>query len=166
MTSTDPERAVYRLYGEADELLYVGSSNDPERRWRQHAEKSWWAEVRRNTVEWHPRHLAWGVEVNAIWRERPKYNRASTQAYCAEMSAKQQKNATAQSWKCRVAREANLLRHRVASELEQSGVRPARAVAEGMLAERAYKEASGAFPKGVDYPPLSYIQRRLTEGGM
>lgn len=37
---------VYRLYACDGTLLYIGVTNDPLRRWKQHAAtKSWWTEV-------------------------------------------------------------------------------------------------------------------------
>lgn len=155
-------RAVYRLYDAEGALLYIGSSDNPEKRFARHrATQSWWPQVSRREVTWHPWRAAWGVEAAAIWEERPKHNVMSTQEYSAKASARQRANAETQRVKCRVAYRANKLRDAVARELEADGVNADLAVAAGMMAERAYKEASGAFPKGVDYPPMSYVEKRL-----
>lgn len=155
------QRAVYRLFDEAGELLYVGSSNNPERRWKQHAsDKPWWPEVARKEAIWHPWRESWDKETEAIRKERPKHNTMSTPEYGAQVSRRQRANVETQRVKCRVAYRANQLRFKVAAELMASGVGEDEATAEGMIAERAYKEASGAFPNGVDYPPLDYITKR------
>lgn len=72
------ETALYRVYGEADLLLYIGVSNDFGRRWREHAKKQpWWNERRRMTVdEWFgSRPEAEAAETAAIKAEKPKYNK-------------------------------------------------------------------------------------------
>lgn len=68
--------ALYRLFAASGDLLYVGISSEPERRWKQHAEdKSWWPEVHEKTVEWHQDRLAAeGAESTAIRSERPSRN--------------------------------------------------------------------------------------------
>lgn len=51
----DGENWVYRLYGPRDRLLYVGVTNNLQRRLAQHwADKSWWDEVvRYEAVPYH-----------------------------------------------------------------------------------------------------------------
>jgi predicted GIY-YIG superfamily endonuclease len=68
--------AVYRVYGDTDDLLYVGVAKSFGRRWSQHSSaKPWWAEVRRQTVDWFPtRQAALNAEATAIRDERPRYN--------------------------------------------------------------------------------------------
>jgi len=77
-TDGPPERtALYRVWGDADLLLYIGVSNDFGRRWREHAERQpWWGEMRRLTVdEWFDsRPEAEEAEEAAIKAECPKYN--------------------------------------------------------------------------------------------
>jgi hypothetical protein len=52
---TDRPTAVYRLYDAAGYLLYIGVSNDPTRRWREHRkEMFWWREVDRHDRQWYP----------------------------------------------------------------------------------------------------------------
>ncbi len=39
----DSRTALYRLYDEHNQLLYVEVTSDPNRRWETHrAEKDWW----------------------------------------------------------------------------------------------------------------------------
>lgn len=68
--------ALYRFFAENGELLYVGITNDPGRRWGQHAhDKPWWHEVTRAEIERHPdRPAALLAEKAAIVAERPRYN--------------------------------------------------------------------------------------------
>ena len=69
------QMAVYRLYDEADRLLYVGASLYPHSRLRDHEKKAWGGRVARKTVEWHPdkkRGLA--AEAAAIKTEHPEFN--------------------------------------------------------------------------------------------
>jgi hypothetical protein len=72
------ETALYRVFGVADFLLYIGISNDFGRRWKEHAkEQPWWDQKRRLTVdEWFPfRSEAEAAEKAAIKAEHPKYNK-------------------------------------------------------------------------------------------
>lgn len=69
--------ALYRLFNEGRELLYVGIAFDPHRRWSQHVtDKPWWPEVFYREVAWYAsRREAEGAEIAAIRGEFPKYNR-------------------------------------------------------------------------------------------
>ncbi len=69
---------VYRLFGDADDLLYVGIAHDPGTRLYIHRrEKPWWDEVRRTALETHPtRADAEYREAHAILTEHPRYNLA------------------------------------------------------------------------------------------
>lgn len=72
-----PERtALYRLFGADNELLYVGITNNPERRLDHHrARKPWWREVTMRVVEWYDdRPAAERAERKAIQTEGPRYN--------------------------------------------------------------------------------------------
>jgi predicted GIY-YIG superfamily endonuclease len=74
-----PERtALYRLYDANGKLLYVGITNDTERRWSDHSsDKSWWPDVTERTVEWFAtRPAAEAAEIQAIKTEKPRRNRA------------------------------------------------------------------------------------------
>lgn len=68
--------AVYRLYNDADELLYVGMGVNPEGRFKFHAKfKPWWPEVARRDIRWAPdRPTALREEAEAIASEHPRYN--------------------------------------------------------------------------------------------
>jgi transcriptional regulator with XRE-family HTH domain len=75
--SRAPERtALYRLYGDADLLLYIGISKTFGDRWKREARTfPWWDEHCRMTVEWHnSRPEAETAEIAAIKAEHPKYN--------------------------------------------------------------------------------------------
>lgn len=75
--STPPERtALYRIRGEADELLYIGITNNVPFRWNGHqAVQPWWDELRSLTVKWYEtRTEAEAAEKAAIPAEQPKYN--------------------------------------------------------------------------------------------
>jgi hypothetical protein len=68
--------AVYRIFRDADLLLYISASKVFGTRWKQHAKtQPWWGEHRRMTVEWHDtRDEALDAEAIAIFSEQPKYN--------------------------------------------------------------------------------------------
>lgn len=68
--------AVYRFFDSSGDLLYVGLTNDTDRRFEQHAAlKPWWPEVDRIEVDWfNVRFEAEANESVAIWQERPRYN--------------------------------------------------------------------------------------------
>jgi predicted GIY-YIG superfamily endonuclease len=150
--------AVYRLFDAEGTLLYIGASYNPDRRCEEHRRKAWGPQIARRTEDWLPsREEAFAVERRAIRAERPRYNKASTWEYINARRA--EAAATPEKW--RVAYQANELRHRVVRQLKRFGYGDDRAIAEGMLVERAYKEASGAFPNGVTYPSLEQIEMRF-----
>lgn len=68
--------ALYRLYGGAGQLLYIGVAINPERRWRRHkAERDWWPMVTEKRVEWfESRQEAEAAETAAIRAELPEHN--------------------------------------------------------------------------------------------
>jgi excinuclease UvrABC nuclease subunit len=68
--------AVYRLFDEHDELLYIGVANRPEERLSSHrGSKRWWREVARVDLAWHDdRAAAEEAEDLAIIAEAPRYN--------------------------------------------------------------------------------------------
>ena len=154
--------AVYRLWDAEGNLLYVGSSYDPDKRCAVHRRTPWWPQVAHRTEEWHPnRWVAYRAETKAIHSEAPRFNSMGTPEYGAECSRRQQAMSDLLSVKCKVAAKALKVRSQVAAEWRAKGYCEDRATAEGMLAERAFKEASGAFPKGVEYPPMGAIEQRL-----
>lgn len=70
------ETTLYRFFDANDRLLYVGISNLASRRWAQHeADKPWWSEVARTSVEhFATRKAALEAEKRAIQTEHPKHN--------------------------------------------------------------------------------------------
>jgi predicted GIY-YIG superfamily endonuclease len=70
------QTALYRLFNQNHELIYVGISYDPEIRWYQHGrDKPWWPKVASKTVEWHAnRDLALREELQVISSDAPRYN--------------------------------------------------------------------------------------------
>lgn len=68
--------ALYRFYDVDDCLLYVGITDNPRARFKQHAaHKSWWGKVSMREIEWlDSRHEAEVAELTAIYRERPLHN--------------------------------------------------------------------------------------------
>jgi predicted GIY-YIG superfamily endonuclease len=77
--SSDPvERtALYRLYDDAGQLLYIGITRNPKWRWHKHASHSpWWPQVQRREIVWHDsRPQARAAEIEAIGTERPAHNK-------------------------------------------------------------------------------------------
>jgi hypothetical protein len=75
----DEPTALYRLFS-PDMLLYVGISDNPIARFKQHAKKqAWWPEVTRKTIQWYPsRDDAAEAELAAIRDELPKFNVAGS----------------------------------------------------------------------------------------
>lgn len=63
--------AVYRLYDDAGDLLYVGVAKNPPARWKYHARhKAWWQEVADREICWHAdRDAALRAEAAAIEHE-------------------------------------------------------------------------------------------------
>jgi predicted GIY-YIG superfamily endonuclease len=57
-------------------LLYVGITDNLERRWKDHAkDKAWWPEVAARSIQWLPsRSHALAAEADAIRTERPRHN--------------------------------------------------------------------------------------------
>lgn len=69
--------AIYRLYDSADQLLYVGITEDIKDRFGRHAmTKAWWSSVARKDVTWIV--TSWSqalrLEKTIIREEQPKYN--------------------------------------------------------------------------------------------
>jgi predicted GIY-YIG superfamily endonuclease len=70
------EHVLYRFFGPSEELLYVGITMNPSRRFAQHgAGKEWWHEVDEIRMERLPsREAVLAAERRAIRNERPRYN--------------------------------------------------------------------------------------------
>lgn len=68
--------ALYRLRDQGGTLLYVGVSDNPRRRFKDHSDdKPWWAQVAHRSIEWFPsRARALAAESTTIRVERPRYN--------------------------------------------------------------------------------------------
>lgn len=67
--------AVYRHWNAAGELLYVGTTSDPDRRWAAHYWQPWRPLVAASQVTWFPtRGLAFLAEWVAIDTEHPIHN--------------------------------------------------------------------------------------------
>lgn len=68
--------ALYRLYDEADVLLYIGISHQPDVRFEQHSKtKEWWPQVVRREIQWFDdRPSAAAAEADAIRSEDPEHN--------------------------------------------------------------------------------------------
>ncbi len=76
--ATNQHTALYRIWGEADLLLYIGISNSFGKRWKDHAKRQpWWDEMRRLSADaWYDsRPEAEAAEEAAIKAEGPKYNK-------------------------------------------------------------------------------------------
>lgn len=69
--------ALYRFYGAAGELLYVGITRNPSARWKAHGRtKEWWTEVARIDLEtFESRESVLAAERAAIRAEHPRYNK-------------------------------------------------------------------------------------------
>lgn len=76
------KHALYRFYNDGGQLLYTGITNDPGRRFTEHAkEKHWWTHVRGISVDWYDdRHSALAAEKRAIRIENPEHNIRDKQA--------------------------------------------------------------------------------------
>lgn len=68
--------ALYRFYNDGGQLLYTGITNNPDRRFTEHAkEKHWWTTVRGISVDWYDdRETVLAAEKRAIRIERPLHN--------------------------------------------------------------------------------------------
>ena len=80
--------AVYAHYDRAGALLYVGISHNPMKRFRQHADKSRWADrVARVRVKWcASRSFAVAMEARAIRMLRPMMNVQGSRKSCSKVS--------------------------------------------------------------------------------
>lgn len=72
------ETALYQFFDDADQLLYVGITNNPGERWAQHrrlAATTWWPLAARGTVDWFgSRKDATAAELRIIRTQAPLYN--------------------------------------------------------------------------------------------
>lgn len=74
---------LYRLYGDSDQLLYVGISNQWRERFHQHEKsQTWWDEVCHISLErFKTRDEAAAAERIAIREELPAHNKQHSQTY-------------------------------------------------------------------------------------
>lgn len=74
--SDDERTALYRLYDTDGNLLYIGITNHPERRWRNHSYiQGWWHLVSRREVNWYDRRtVAEDAERHAVRAEGPRFD--------------------------------------------------------------------------------------------
>lgn len=75
-TGSPTGHSLYRFYNAAGKLLYIGITDNPRRRFREHGKtKLWWAEVTvREIVHLPSRAELVAAERAAIIKERPLYN--------------------------------------------------------------------------------------------
>lgn len=77
MISVGEQRtALYRFYDADETLLYIGITNDPWRRWRDHVqEKPWYPRVKHQAITWYDSEWeARDAETRAIRAEGPLFN--------------------------------------------------------------------------------------------
>lgn len=67
--------ALYRFFGDGEDLLYVGVTTNPTNRWRSHAHAVWWPLARFVSIEAVPPAQRLLIEREAIASERPRFNR-------------------------------------------------------------------------------------------
>jgi hypothetical protein len=67
---------VYRVFGDGQQLLYIGSSERPRQRWHEHRSRTpWWSQALRYSLTWLPdRDAAYEAEQVAIVSESPVFN--------------------------------------------------------------------------------------------
>jgi hypothetical protein len=82
IVATETRTALYRFFDADMNLLYVGITDDPWRRQRQHfRQKPWWPRAKHWTVTWHDTEPeARSAELKAIKGEAPRFNIADMPA--------------------------------------------------------------------------------------
>jgi predicted GIY-YIG superfamily endonuclease len=80
---TDGKTILYRFYDSKGKLLYVGITNNFDRRLQQHLADKWWAPqiARTQKVLYPSRTAAQNAELRAIRSERPRHNVAHNQGF-------------------------------------------------------------------------------------
>lgn len=78
ISASEQRTALYRFYDADVKLLYVGITNDPWRRWREHVrEQPWYPQVKHQAVTWYEsKFTAERAERAAIRCEHPQFNLA------------------------------------------------------------------------------------------
>lgn len=79
--------ALYRFYSRTGQLLYVGITNDPSKRFKEHGlDKPWWSRVAEIKIErFSSRAELAAAEIRAIETEHPRYNRAHSAGLAEEL---------------------------------------------------------------------------------
>lgn len=73
---SDRKTAVYQIRDAGGRLVYIGMTDNPERRMRQHSEKWWWPREPQVTVDWYgSRNEAKSVETKMIGLLKPPQNK-------------------------------------------------------------------------------------------
>lgn len=77
----DDTTYIYRFFDKDDNLLYVGMSLDPYKRFQYHQDNAmWWPYQERHTIEdCSSRHQAFRKETKAIKAERPIFNKTGSE---------------------------------------------------------------------------------------
>lgn len=149
--------AVYRLFDDADDLLYVGVSTKPHKRFHQHAsDKWWWNQVVRKDITWFELDsTASFAEKTAIESESPRYNVAGVSMsyirYVARRSVDYVDTPRQSAVSAELARAVAVLRqtdNERAGELIRRDSLLERAMAKGSSWSRV-QELTGLTPRGV-----------------
>ncbi len=144
MPETSERTALYRLFDWTGVLLYVGISNNPESRFRQHrTQKSWWAQVDGISFEWfESRYKPSLADSQAISTESPRHNIHQTDPW----RARQRADALAVSPEKRRNRSVGLKARHVQvqtfRDLTAKGVPENEAKEQARLARERYIEAA------------------------
>ncbi|WP_330435792.1 GIY-YIG nuclease family protein [Streptomyces sp. NBC_00825] len=140
--------AVYRLWDIDGDLLYIGSSYDPQRRYQDHRDKPWWPQVARHSEEWRAsRTDAYLAELKAIAAENPQHNVYGTDRETEAMRQRTEMGRVRGA----VQREAYRFAWSVLLDANQSGLPSREAHRLSQEAFTDYLDASGVFP--------AYVQR-------
>ncbi|WP_371097145.1 hypothetical protein [Streptomyces sanglieri] len=138
--------AVYRLWGINGDLLYIGSSYDPQRRYQEHRDKPWWPQVARRTEEWQEsRANAYRAELKAIAAENPQHNVYGTDRETEAMRQRTEMGRVRGA----VQRGAYQFSWDVLLDASRSGLPSREAHRLSQEAFIDYLDASGAFPDYV-----------------
>ena len=80
------QHVLYRFYSNCGDLLYIGITNDPLRRFSQHqSDKEWWSQVTNICQQsFQTREALQDAEKRAIQNERPLYNKHYAESCNAE----------------------------------------------------------------------------------
>lgn len=144
MVNLSARTALYRLYDQDDRLLYVGISNEPERRLLAHrADKEWWPEVESTQLDWFDSRLeAARAETKAIADEGPAYNVHQTPAWREQVAATAREISPEGRRNRSIGQKARTAYVRKYRELIAQGASEEEAREQGALARERYREAA------------------------